>query len=151
MTARLRLSSLLWTLCILLSVSGISHAQPVANPTALEFNASADHAAVTPVTGAAVLTRYEARYYLASSCTLGTGKDQCPATTPAFTLNLAKPAPVSGVINVTNVFQGLVLNQTYKAVVVAVGPGGASASVASNPFGNETVSPPAAPASIVIR
>lgn len=133
--------------CLFLLSAPVAAQTPVANPTTLEFRASTDHNATAPVSGAAIVTRYEARYYPAASC-----NPTCPTTTPAFTLNLNKPAPVAGKIVVTNVFQGLTLNTLYKAVTVAVGPGGVSAnSNVSDPFGNETLAAPAPPSETVVK
>jgi hypothetical protein len=129
----------------LLSCPIVAQAQTVVNPTAIEFTASPTHNSTDPLTGEALLTRYDAKYYLASAC-----NPTCPTTTPAFTINLAKPAPVAGKITVSNVFQGLVLNTPYKAVVVAVGPGGTSPQAQGDlPFGNRGPLAPPAPVSEV--
>lgn len=137
--------SLAAVIIITLLITIPAAAQGVANPTRLRFTASSEHAAVAPITLEPLVTSYRAKYFPASACVLGTGKDQCPATGEAFTLQLGKPAPVGGDITVENVFGGIVLNTLYKAVVEAVGPGGARASTASNPFGNQTLAAPAAP------
>jgi hypothetical protein len=118
-----------------------AHAQtPVVNPTTLSFVASTDHDATLPVSGTPVLTDYEARYYPASSC-----NPDCPTTAPAFTLALGKPTPdAQRLITVKDIFQGLVLNTPYKAVVVAKGPNGTSGpSNVTVPFGVETPRTPA--------
>lgn len=141
------LSGLLCALACLAVGPTRAHAQAVANPTTLVFTASADHARTLPVSGDPVVTGYRARYWLASQCT-----PTCPTTgTPAFTIPLGKPTPnAQNEIVVTNIFQGLVLNTVYRAVVEAVGPGGATASSATNPFGNETATPPGAPGTGVV-
>lgn len=124
---------------MLMMVAPNIYAQTVANPTKLEFTASADHAAVAPVTLTPVVTNYQARYYTADKCT----PTACSGAV-SFTIPLAKPTPVAGVITIPNIFGGIVMNQLYIAVVDAVGPGGATASVPSNPFGNETLTAPRA-------
>jgi len=111
----------------------------------VEFDASADHAVVSPVSGANLVDGYRMRLWPAASCT-GTTAATCSGT-PAFTLQFNKPAPVSGKITVLDIFGGLVLNSLYKGVVDAYGPGGATASTVVGPFGRENLAAPRAPAS----
>jgi len=107
---------------------------PVVNPLTVTFTASADHAATLP-DGTAMVTRYEIRHFL-------TG-----ATSPVQVGNLAKPAPVSGVItaSITGSLASLPFSptQVYTAKIAAIGPTGEGVSAASNPF--IIVSSPAAP------
>ena len=134
-------------LCVAIPVYGQT---TVVNPTTLEFTPSVDHNATAPLDGTPLVTRYDAKYYLATQC-----NPSCPTTVPApaFVLSLGKPTPSNNTITVTNVFNGLVLNQAYKAVVVAVGPGGTSAnSNATDPFGNRgPLAAPAPVSGVVVR
>jgi hypothetical protein len=111
-----------WVLVLTL-VAGTAWAQPVRNPTRLEFVASPDHAATFP-DGSAVVERYEFEIYL-----LG-------ASSPMTTVNLGKPTPdASGKVTATpSELLGLPVNQTFEARVAAIGPGGAGRSAPSNPF-----------------
>jgi hypothetical protein len=93
------------------------------NPTTLTFQASADHAALTP-SGLPVVERYDLEI-----TAVGT-------TLPQSVTPLGKPTPdTSGVIVVTpEVLLTLTVNQQFVAVVIAVGPGGSGRSQASDPF-----------------
>jgi hypothetical protein len=99
----------------------------VVNPKTVEFTPSADHDAISVLTGQPVVSRYELRMYLEAN----------PAT-PISTTDLGKPTPAGGVISVTNPvwFAGLTPNTRYVARVAAIGPTGEGVSDASGPFGN---------------
>jgi len=132
MTSRVRI--LLLCLCVLVVV-GLSaplevSAQSVVNPTAVEFEPSADHAAT--FLGQPIVSRYELRWFFIG------------ATEPVTTVDLAKPTPQNGKIRVA-VPQFLTLQPKteYQARVVAIGPGGEGASALTDPFGRS--GPPGAP------
>jgi len=102
-----------------------AHGQVITNPTTVEFTPSVDHDrlgldGVTPI-----VTRYDLRIFLEG------------ATAPFQIHDLGKPAPVSGIISVTNPswFVSLAMNVRHVARVAAVGPTGEGVSAASNPFG----------------
>ena len=103
----------------------------VVNPTAVEFDASADHNAVVLTTP--VVTNYELRIF-----------KQTTPTVVDKRLNLAKPTPVAGKIIVINkaFFDSLTVGE-YIAKVAAIGPAGEGESTATAPFGRMTA--PAAP------
>lgn len=109
------LASLLW--------ASLALAQPVRNPTRLEFIASPDHAATYP-DGSAVVERYDFEIYLQG------------ASSPMTVVNLGKPTPDSQnrVTATPTELVGLPVNQTFEARVSAVGPGGVGRSAPSNPF-----------------
>lgn len=100
-------------------------AQPVVNPRVVEFEPSADHAAVVDGGGPAVV-RYDFELYLAG------------ASAPFHVVNLGKPTPEpDGKVRVD--FSSLVASWplpggTYESRVAAVGPGGTGRSTASNQF-----------------
>lgn len=112
-------------------------AQTVVNPTAVEFEPSADHAAV--FLGSPVVTRYELRFQFVG------------ATEPVTTVDLGKPSPQDGKIRVTvPQFLTLTPKTEYEARVAAIGPGGEGVSTPTDPFGRS--GPPAAPtAAAVVR
>ena len=143
---RVRLLLAFWVV-LLLPVSLL--AQPVANPTTLEFTVSPDHNVVSPVTQTPILTNYQGKVYKASACST-TAPFVCTGT-PDFTLQFNKPAPVNNTITLTNIFGGLVLNTLYRIVVEAVGPGGASAAPGDRPFGRETLAAPAPVAAVTVK
>ncbi len=97
---------------------------PVVNPNTIEFNASVDHDALS--NGTAVLTKYTVSILAAAQ----------PTGTVWKVIDLGKPTPVSGKITFTGLAASLAdMNPgSYVAVVKAEGPGGVSASVASDPF-----------------
>lgn len=108
-------------------------AQTINNPSTITFTASADHNTVENTVP--LLTSYEIRLYAQGQ------------TTSAAVLNIGKPTPdATGTISFSqlkNVYTSAPAG-TYNVKVAAVGPGGASESVLSDPF---TVSPraPSAP------
>ena len=123
-----------WTflLCtaMALVVASPADAQTI-NPTQIQFAASPDHnltVGATPVVS---------NYQLDVITTAAGGA-------LAFTVNLAKPTPDASNLITANVTQLTALaNGLYTGSVSAVGPGGATKSVPSDPFGR--VGPPAAP------
>jgi len=124
---------------LLLAVSAV--AQTVINPTAVEFQASADHNTV--VTGVGPLVEsYEIRFY-------ATG-----ASAPQQTSNLGKPTPdASGkcVVDIAATIIAFPISPTtaYVARMVAVGVAGASPeSVSSNQW--LRVAPPQAVAAVTL-
>jgi hypothetical protein len=114
-------------------VAPAATAQPVVDPTAAEFEPSADHSAVS-ADGSPLLTGYRLEIVAAGSAA------------PSYSIELGKPAPgAAGLIRVS--FVSLLPNPllggtVYQARVLAVGPGGVSASQMSNEF---TSSAPCAP------
>ena len=114
-----------------------AHAQTVLDPNYVEFTASPDHH-VLENNGAPRVARYDLVLYAAGS------------PSPMRTASLGKPQPDSaGTIRLA---LGSILNPlppggtTYEVRIAAVGPGGASASNASNGFSYQvacayTVSP----------
>jgi len=126
----MRKLALLISLLLALFVTTNASAQ-VINPTAVEFDASADHNTVVLTTP--VLTSYELRVF--------------KVTTPTVVdkrLNLAKPSPVAGKIMVIDkaFFDSLAPGE-YVARVAAIGPSGEGESTVTAPFGR--MSAPAAP------
>jgi hypothetical protein len=106
----------------------------------MDFQPSADHDAVK-LDGSPVLSNYRVDFYLLDA------SGNIPAAAPvAFSLNVGKPDPVSGVIVVPNAFGSLLGDTAYRVRVVAIGPGGAGASPTSVPFGKTAPAKvPAAP------
>jgi len=124
---------LLLCLCVCVVVGLVPppvDAQSVVNPNAVEFEPSADHAAM--FLGTPVVSRYELRFQFV-------GAEQ-----PVTTVDLGKPTPVENLIRVT-VPQFLTLQpkQEYTATVAAIGPGGEGVSTPTDPFGRS--GPPVAP------
>jgi Putative binding domain, N-terminal len=99
--------------------------QSITDPTAAEFDPSADHNATTP-DGTALVVRYELQFYMAG------------AAAPFQTGSLGKPAiGTGGRIRVTlaSVFANVPTpGIIYESRVAAVGPGGTGTSAASNSF-----------------
>jgi hypothetical protein len=99
--------------------------QSIADPTAAEFDPSADHNAFAP-DGTAIVTRYELQFYMVG------------AAAPFQTGSLGKPAVgAGGRIRVTlaSVFAALPTpGIVYESRVAAVGPGGTATSAPSNSF-----------------
>ena len=114
------------------------------DPTTVSFAPSADNDAVSPLDGAALVTRYEMRVYLQAS----------PAD-PVATQDLGKPAVVNGSISAgldpTSVVAKLLKDTLYVARIAAIGPRGEGLSGSGNPFGYAATTPPGAPGSPVIR
>ena len=111
--------------CVALLVSSTTQAQSAVDPQAVEFNASADHWAVSN-TGDVVVAQYSLEIY------------EVGASQPFNVCSLGKPSPgtdgrirvpLAGVLT-----QSPVPNVSYMARVSAVGPSGASASDWSNTF-----------------
>jgi hypothetical protein len=129
---RRRAAALSFLILLLTAASPRDARAQTVNPTAAEFNASADHDAMLP-TGGAALTRYDLEFYNAG------------AASPFQTVSLGKPTPgTGGVIRVvlTSVLTSLPSpGIVYEARVAAVGPGGAGRSVASNTFSFTSTSP----------
>jgi|SRR4029077_7896516 hypothetical protein len=114
---------LLTFLLLLLAVPAFAQ-----NPTAVSFTPSADHATV--VAGTAILTRYDEVIKKQSDSSVVATKD-CGKPALAATLTCALPS-------------GLPQNVSLTATIVAVGPGGSTPSVPSDPF-VASVGAPAAP------
>jgi len=106
---------------------------PVINPRIVEFDPSADHAAVS-AEGQPLVSRYDLQIFLQG------------ATQPVTTASLGKPAPdADGKVRVdfSTILVGWPLGTgTYEAKVSAVGPTGAGLSDPSNLFEFQTVTPP---------
>ena len=115
----------LFTSCFLLCMASLASAQ---NPTTISYGPSADHSTV--VNGTAVLTRYDAVVKKTSDGSTVTTKD-CGKPASAPTLTCALP-------------NGLPANTALTVTMVAVGPGGSTAGVASDPF-VASLAAPAAP------
>lgn len=124
-----------WCAVWVLLLSGAAEAQ-VVNPSAVEFEASADHNAT--VLGQAAVTRYELRIYAIGEAM------------PVSTFDLGKPAPVGTRITVTNTafFTPLAIGE-YTARVAAIGPGGEGLSDATVPFGR--LPAPAQPTAVTLK
>jgi hypothetical protein len=109
---------------VLLSLPASLQAQTM-NPTTAQFLASADQNS-TAADGTPLVTGYELDFYMVG------------AAQPFQTLPLGKPVPdATGNISVnfvTILGSALPAGSVYDATVVAVGPGGSSASTASNTF-----------------
>jgi hypothetical protein len=102
-----------------------------------DFTASSDHAAIG-LDGAPIVAGYRASYHLLDAASN-------PVATPAFVVDLAKPAPVGGVIVIPNAFGSILPNTAYRMFVEAYGPGGVGVSPVSVPFGKAAPKIPAAP------
>ena len=124
-------------LCILvwsLVAPSASFAQNLTNPSAVDFDASPDHARVTSSTPAVpFVSNYLIEIYTSTGTLLR-------AT------DIGKPAPVTGKITVdlTPIKQSIPLGTGYTIKAVAKGAGGEGRSAASAPF-DLTVTAPAAP------
>ena len=112
----------------------VGFAQNVSNPTAVDFDASADHAAMSQSTPSVPLLSSYAIEIYASTGTLVKSTD------------VGKPAPVSGkiLIDLMPIRQTVPLGTGYTIKAVAKGPGGATSSAASVPF-DWTIPAPRAP------
>ncbi|MFI5223715.1 MAG: hypothetical protein ACHQX3_05625, partial [Nitrospirales bacterium] len=111
------------------------------------FRANAtEHNFVDPITGVLQITRYDILFFAESA--------DVTTATPVQTSPIAKPPIVDAATSsvwygagTSTPLPSYPLGQRFKAVVVAVGPGGASprgAVATSNPFGRSN--PPTAPA-----
>ena len=125
-------TALIFALCSLPSIS--SDAQTtVTNPKVVEFDPSADHAAVAG-NGQPAVSRYDLQIYLQG------------AAQPVTTASLGKPAlAADGKIRVdfSTILVGWPLaTGTYEARVSAVGPTGVGLSEPSNLFAFQAVTPP---------
>ena len=122
----------LFLLCALSSLTAAGQTT-VVNPKVVEFDPSADHAALT-AEGHALVTRYDLQIFLPG------------ATQPISTASLGKPAAdADGKIRVdfSTVLVGWPpANGTYEARVAAVGPTGSGQSDPSNPFDFQAVVTP---------
>lgn len=110
--------------------------------SSLNITASPDHNAVSPLSGAALVTKYVANY-----C-------QVTAPTSCVQVDLGKGTPnAQGVIVVPNFFGQLTPNILWTVSVVAQGPGGDSTATAGNaPFGLDAPGKPRpVPAVAVVR
>ncbi len=117
----------LLTIAFLL-VASVAFAQ---TPPSAVFTASSDHSAVVGTTP--VLTNYSLEVVVGTT----TGA-------LAFTKNLGKPTPVNGIITApVPEFLGRT-NGVYFAQVSAIGPGGTSKSLFSDPFSWISAAPAAA-------
>jgi len=103
----------------------------VTNPTKVEFTASADHAGTlsdgTPIVAAYQFDAVGMNSQGAIAISKSLGK---PA--PDTVTGCGAPAPCISVV--VPELSTLTKNVTYTATVTAVGPGGSTPSVASNPF-----------------
>jgi hypothetical protein len=124
----IRVSSAL-VFCVLQALTAFGQAT-VTNPKVVEFDPSADHAAVS-ADGQPLVARYDLQIYLQG------------ATQPVTTASLGKPAlDVDGKIRVdfSTIMVGWPLaNGTYEARVSAVGAAGSGLSDASNVFDFQSV------------
>lgn len=133
---------LLLTIAALL-VAASASAQITMEPRSIEFNASPDHALVSPLNNQPVLSFYEMQV-MQSVPQIGNGPFAGGAS--MFTVNLGKPTPDGANLIKLTVPQFLTMAANVKAVatLTAVGPGGISAPTAlSGPFGR--VGAPATP------
>jgi len=97
----------------------------------LGFAPSPDHSATFGTPAVPVLTSYRAEFFLRSQVVSGV-----PSGTPAITVDLGKPAPVSGTITSAPLKPMVQPNIEYVGFVLAVGSGGVSPrSNATDPFG----------------
>lgn len=97
---------------------------PTTSPANVAFTVSPDHSATVPVTGVALLSSYALQIFKCSD-----------STQVGSNVDLGKPTPVGSTATVNNVVpQTLTKDVQYFAKVLAVGPGGSTASAASAPF-----------------
>lgn len=114
----------------LLALAPAAYAQAPINPTKITFTASVDHSTVVGSTP--IVDHYEFQTIAMN-----------PAGVIAFTRVLGKPTPDgTGSITATISDFATLANGVYTGKVLAVGPGGTTPSVVSDPFGR--VGPPAA-------
>src|SRR5262245_63641198 len=121
--------------CImLLAIAPVVAAQSITDARRVEFTPSADHNAVDPTSGVALVAKYTLDVYVAGG------------TTPVSNADLGKPAPeTDGMIRVDFVAlltTALTPGVVYESVVSAVGPGGAAPTPRSNTF---AFTPPCVP------
>src|SRR6185436_4581549 len=111
---------------VLLAMAPAVAAQSITDARRVEFTPSADHNAVDPTSGVALVTKYTLDVYVAGGAT------------PVSNADLGKPAPQSdGMIRVdfvTLLTTALTPGIVYESVVKAVGPGGTSSTPRSNTF-----------------
>lgn len=120
---------LLYGLLVLMGLLGMpALALAQTNPTSLVFTASPDHAIV--VNGTPVLTRYDV--------VVKDGQGATVATVPLGKPTPAAPVPPATIgditVPATPMNAALTRSGTYTATLVAVGPGGSTSSVPSDPF-----------------
>jgi len=97
------------------------------NPTTVQFTASTDHNSTAPDGVTPLVSSYELEFY------------QVGAAQPFQTLSLGKPTPDASntiTVNFANLLSAALPSPgiVYDATVSAIGPGGTSASAASNAF-----------------
>jgi hypothetical protein len=135
---------------VLLVLPSLAQAQTptvVTPASALIFQSSPDHSATDAVSGQAIVTSYQA------DAVVSTG----PTGALGWTQGLGKPTPdTSGAIAIngaafTPLYNAMALGVVYTLKVSAVGPGGAAASAASNPFGRANLRAPGAPGTPTMR
>lgn len=133
----MRMLATLFSLLALLLFAVPATAQTVVTATSgVEFDPSADHALV--VGGVPVVSVYSIEIHTGSA----TGN-------LVATVVLGKPAPVLGKIRVKPIPElGALPSDTYVAIPIATGPGGATAGPPSDPF--VRVGKPGAPGKAVI-
>ena len=113
--------------CImLLAMAPAVAAQSITDARRVEFTPSADHNAVDPTSGQALVTNYALDVYVAGGSTV------------VSTANLGKPAPAAdGMIRldfVALLTTALSNGVVYESIVKAVGPGGTTSTPRSNTF-----------------
>lgn len=134
---RYRTTQIGWLAFVLLGVWQIAQAQPIQNPSTLEFQASPDHNVVD--LSVPNVSSYELEFYLAG------------ATAPVQRPSIGKPTPdASGkiTVNLNTVARPILLAGTYTVKAVAIGAGGGvSKSPDSSPFilAPRTPAPPGTP------
>jgi len=122
--------------CImLLAIAPAVAAQSITDARRVEFTPSADHNAVDPTSGQALVSNYALDVYIAGGSTV------------VSTANLGKPTPAAdGMIRldfVALLTTALSNGVVYESIVKAVGPGGSTSTPRSNTF---AFSAPCAPA-----
>lgn len=112
-------------------------AQPVINPTRMEFIPSANHN--DTIEGVPLITRYDLRVFAVAA----------PEVT-IVSISIGKPTPVNNLVSMPLPPLAAVPLSTnaYFGRVVAVGPTGEGASLPSNPF--YVVGPLAAPENVIL-
>jgi hypothetical protein len=117
---------LIGVVALLMSIATTVAAQSITDARRVEFTPSADHNAVEPTSGIALVNSYTLDVFVAGGTAL------------VQTANLGKPAPdADGMIRVDFVSllpSPLTAGVIYEAVVNAVGPGGTTAGSRSNTF-----------------
>ena len=116
----------LFVLAVVLATASVSTAQSIIDGRRVEFTPSANHDAVDPATGAAIVQSYSMQLFVAGSAT------------PVQTLYLGKPTPeADGMIRldfVSLLSTPLTPGVIYEAVVEAIGQVGTGVSARSNTF-----------------